>query len=328
MNILPASMSHAASILLPLMNAFWLPEEGSTTAGEVDWIFNFILAISVFFFALIVILTVYFLLRYRRRAGVEAEKTAHGSVPLELTWTVIPTILVIVIFYFGFTGYMDMKVAPEGAYEIQVTGQKWQWFFTYPNGHVEGNLHVPVDEPVKLVMTSEDVIHSLYIPAFRTKMDLVPGRYTTTWFEATKPGTYVLFCAEYCGTGHSDMGALVIVHPPGEFEAWLADAGNIVDRMSPSQAGELLYNTRGCKQCHSIDGSAGIGPTFKGVFGHSYPMKDGEQVTADENYIRESILDPQAKIVAGFDPVMPTYKGKLKDNEITAIIEFIKTLKE
>jgi len=156
----------------------------------------------------------------------------------------------------------------------------------------------------------------------------VPGRYTTTWFEATTPGTYILFCAEYCGTGHSDMGALVIVHPPGEFEAWLADAGNVVDRMSPSQAGELLYNTRGCKQCHTIDGTDEIGPSFKGIFGVTRAMQDGTTLIADENYVRESIVEPQAKIVAGYDPVMPTYKGKFKDKEITAIIEFIKTLTE
>lgn len=311
----------------PLADAFWLPEKGSTAAGGVDWLFNLILFVSIFFFVLIVVLTFYFLLRFRRSKGVKPEKSPTHSMVLEVTWTVIPTIIVTIIFYLGFTGYMNLSVPPEDAYEIQVTAQKWQWFFTYPNGHVEGNLHVPVDQPVQLVMTSEDVIHSLYIPAFRTKMDAVPGRYTKTWFEANKVGQYVIFCAEYCGTGHSDMSAFVIVHQPGEFEKWLEDAGNFVDRMSPADAGQLLFTTRGCTQCHKIDGTDDIGPTLNGLFGKKRVMVDRTEITAEENYIRESIVNPQAKIIAGFDPVMPTYKGKLKDKEITVIIEYIKTLK-
>jgi len=321
-------LSNIINSLLPRADAFWLPEPSSTTASDVDWVFNFILFISIFFFVLIVALTFYFLIRYRRREGIEAQKTKTHSFPLELTWTIIPTIVVAVIFYFGFTGYMNMSVAPEDSYEIQVVGQKWQWFFTYPNGHVDANLHVPVDEPVQLVMTSEDVIHSLYIPAFRVKMDLVPGRYTKTWFEATKTGKYVLFCAEYCGTGHSDMAAFVEVHEPGGFENWLEDAANFVDKMTPAEAGELLVTTRGCDQCHAVDGTDDIGPGFVNLMGRQRVFTDGNQLTADENYIRQSIIDPHSQVVAGFDPVMPTYKGKLKDKEITAIIEYIKTLKQ
>ena len=310
-----------------MSNSFWLPEEGSTTAGQVDWLFNLILAISVFFFALIAVLTIYFLLRYRRRPGAAPGESRIHNKWLEITWTVIPTIIVIVIFYFGFTGYMDMKVAPENSLEIQVTAQKWQWLFTYPNGHVDPDLHVPADQPVKLIMTSEDVIHSLFIPDFRSKMDVVPGRYSTSWFEASRPGKHIIFCAEYCGKGHSDMSAWVVVHPPGEYERWLAGAANALDQLAPADAGEKMYMTRGCKQCHSVDGTASTGPSLLGMFGRTEAMKDGSKVPVDENYIRESIIDPQAKIVAGFEPVMPTYKGKLKDNEITAIIEYLKTLK-
>ncbi|MBI5869270.1 MAG: cytochrome c oxidase subunit II [candidate division Zixibacteria bacterium] len=317
----------ASLVPLRASNAFWLPEEGTAAAGQVDWLFNLILGISVFFFALIAVLTIYFLLRYRRRQGIEAGQPPTHHTWLEITWTVIPTIIVIVIFYFGFTGYMDMKIAPENALEIQVTGQKWQWLFSYPNGHVDPDLHVPVDQPVKLIMTSEDVIHGFFIPDFRQKMDVVPGRYSTVWFNVSRPGKHIIFCTQYCGRGHSDMSAWVVVHPPGEYEKWLTEVGDEISKLPPAEAGEKLYLTRGCKQCHTIDGGASTGPSFLGMFGRSETMKDGAKLTVDENYIREAIIDPQAKIVAGYQPVMPTYKGKLKDNEITVIIEYLKTLK-
>jgi cytochrome c oxidase subunit 2 len=198
--------------------------------------------------------------------------------------------------------------------------------FGYPNGYVDENLHVPVDTPVRLVITSDDVIHSLFIPAFRLKKDAVPGRYTKMWFRATQPGEYQVFCAEYCGTSHSDMLAKTVVHPPGEFEKWLENASNFLDKMSPAEAGEKLFKQRGCTQCHSIDGTRIIGPTLQGAFGHEVALTTGQKVLFDEDYARNSILNPQAQIVAGFDPVMPTYQGRLKDREISAIIEYIKTL--
>ncbi len=201
----------------PTDGSFWMPPQVSTVAHSVDWLFNFILAISVFFFILITLVMVIFVLKYRRREGQTAQASPSHNLPLELTWTAIPLVLVIIIFFFGFKGFLDMATPPANAYEVMVEGQKWNWSFTYPNGYVDQNLHVPVDRPVQLVMSSADVIHSLYVPAFRIKMDVVPGRYTKVWFEATEPGEYDLFCAEYCGTSHSDMLALVIVHPPGEF---------------------------------------------------------------------------------------------------------------
>jgi len=308
--------------------SFWMPSQASTTAGGVDWLFNFILYISLFFFLLIVGLMVFFVVRYRRKAGRQAEKTATHHTALEATWTIIPIILVLIIFYLGFTTFMNMSTPPSNTYEINVTGQKWQWLFTYPNGYVDENLHVPVGVPVRLIISSEDVIHSLFIPAFRVKKDAVPGRYTNAWFEATIPGEYEIFCAEYCGTSHSDMIAKVVVHPPGEFELWLENASDFLETMSPAEAGEKLFAARGCKQCHSIDGEAGIGPTFQGILGRRVVIEDGETITVEENYIRQSILDPQSQIVAGFEPVMPTYKGRLKDREITALIEYMKTLSE
>ena len=323
-----------SAILPPLLAAagsagtFWMPPEASTSAGEVDGLFTFVLWVCIAFFVLIVVLMAAFVIRYRRRDGREPEPSPDHNTRLEVTWTVIPMILVVVIFAWGFKVFLDMNTPPGDAYEVQVTAQKWKWLFTYPNGHVDENLHVPLDRPVKVVMTSEDVIHSFYVPAFRIKRDVVPGRYSTLWFRATRAGTFQVFCAEYCGDGHSDMLASVVVHEPGGFETWLAKASSQMASLSPAQAGEHLYRTRGCAQCHSVDGKAGIGPTFKGLFGHTVALRGGATVTADENYVRESILDPQAKVVAGFDPVMPTYKGRISDKDITAIVAYLRSLEK
>jgi cytochrome c oxidase subunit 2 len=308
--------------------SFWLPPQVSTTAPGVDRVFYFIFWIAVIFFVLIVVLMVVFIFRYRRRRHDEkaSEEAPTHSTPLELTWSIIPLILVIAIFYAGFKGFLDLSVVPANSYEIQVTGQRWKWLFTYPNGHVDENLHVPVDTPVKLVLTSEDVIHSLFVPEFRIKKDAVPGRYSTAWFRATSAGEYQVFCAEYCGTSHSDMLALVVVHEPGDFEQWLRQAADFLSELPPAEAGSKLYMQRGCAQCHSIDGKGGIGPTFKDVYGTRRLLTDGSEVQVDENYIRQSILEPQSQIVAGFEPVMPTYAGRLRDQEITLLIAFIKSL--
>lgn len=306
---------------------FWMPPQSSTMAGEVDWLFNLILGISVFFFVLIVVVMLVFVIKYRRREGWEkAEPSTSHNTLLEITWTGIPMALVVVIFFFGFKSYLNMSTPPANAYEIQVSGQKWNWSFTYPNGYVDQNLHVPVDRPVELVMTSVDVIHSLYVPAFRIKMDVIPGRYSKAWFEATKIGEYNIFCAEYCGTGHSDMSAMVIVHPPGEFESWLEKASNFLLTMTPEEGGRKVYEIRGCQQCHSVDGGARTGPTLFKLFGKEESLTDGSTVIVDENYIRESLLEPNAKVVAGFEAVMPTYQGRLKDDEILALIAYIKSL--
>ncbi len=306
---------------------FWMPVQGSTGAAAVDRIFDLILWIAVFFFVLIVGLMVLFVVRYRRREGREdAEKSASHNTALEITWTVIPILIVIAIFAWGFKAYLDMNVAPANSYEVLVTGQKWKWLFTYANGHVDENLHVPVDVPVRLVMTSEDVIHGFYVPAFRLKRDVVPGRYVRIWFRAVKTGEYQIYCTQYCGTGHSDMWAKVIVHEPGGFERWLEEASDFLKRMSPAEAGERLYRTRGCAQCHTVDGTVGTGPTLSKLFGHQVALEGGKTVVTDENYVRESILEPQAKVVLGFQAVMPTFKGHLTDQEITAIIEYLKTL--
>jgi len=308
-------------------DSFWMPVGAASGAQGVDRLFYLIFWISVVFFVLIVGLMSFFAVRYRRRRADErAPDSASHNTALEITWTIVPVIIVVVIFVLGFRGFLDMVNPPSDAYEVLVTGQKWKWFFTYPNGYVDEDLHVPLDRPVRLVMTSEDVIHSLYVPAFRLKKDVVPGRYAKAWFRATAAGEYELFCAEYCGTSHSDMIARVIVEPQAEFDAWLEASSNFLETLSPAEAGERLYSVRGCKQCHRVDGQDDIGPTFKGLFGRERVLQEGGTVTADENYLRESILDPQARVVAGYDPVMPTYQGRLSDREITALIEFLKTL--
>jgi cytochrome c oxidase subunit II len=319
------SMTGIVSGVFPFAS-LWFPEGASRNAGEVDRLFYFILAISVFFFFIIVSAMTVFTIRYRRQGPSDAPQGSHHNTLLEITWSVIPGIIVAVIFVWGFAAYLNMRTPPDNAYEVQVIARKWSWAFVYPNGHVDSDLHVPVDRPIRLVMSSDDVIHSLYVPAFRIKMDLVPGRYTETWFEATRPGEYTLFCAEYCGTQHSTMLAQVVVHPSGEFEPWLENAANLLENLTPVEAGEVLYQRRGCVQCHSLDGSAKAGPSFQGVFGTSQLMTSGESVLVDENYLRESILEPQAKIRAGYKPVMPTYQGQLKDDEIAALIAFIKSL--
>lgn len=306
--------------------SFWLPPEGSTSAQEVDSVFSFILWICIFFFVLIVALMVIFIIRYRAKRPDEMGPPIQHNNALEITWTVIPIILVVIIFWLGFKGFMDMVTPPANAYEVQVTGQQWKWLFTYPNGYIDEKLHVPVNRPVTLVMSSDDVIHSLYIPAFRVKRDVFPGRYTKAWFKALKPGTYPIYCAEYCGRNHSGMLTECRVHPPGEFEQWLENASNFLDRMSPEEAGKLLFQQRGCSQCHTVDGTARIGPTLKGVLGHKVVFSDGSSLVADENYLRESMLEPAKRVVAGFEPVMPTQQGRLKNEEIAAIIAYIKSL--
>jgi cytochrome c oxidase subunit 2 len=308
---------------------FWMPPQRSTVAGEVDALFYLIYWICVFFFPLILALAVGFLLKYRRRGEeIVVQKSSSHSTFLELVWSGIPLLLVLVIFVMGFRTYMDMATPPEGAYEIQVSGQKWNWSFTYPNGYIDSELHVPSGEPVKLMMTSQDVIHSFFVPELRVKQDVVPGRYSHVWFETTEPFESTVFCAEYCGTSHSEMQSRFVAHDRADYDKWMEKAARWWEGLSPADIGRTVYEKRGCAQCHSIDGSGGIAPTFKGDFGTRRTFTDGSTGVVDENYIRQSMLEPRAKIVQGFDPVMPTFQGRLKEEEITGIIAYIKSLSQ
>jgi len=307
--------------------SFWLPGQDSTHAEVMDPVFYFILGVAILLFALVVGLMIFFLIRYRRRKGVAPGKTPSHNTLLELIWTAIPLAVVGVIFYKSFTAYLTMQTPPSGCYEIRVTAKRWDWFFAYPNGHVDSQLHVPVDEPVRLTMTSTDVIHGISIPAFRVKMDIVPDRYTNTWFRAVRPGTYELLCTEYCGDDHSDMITSVVVHEPGEFEKWLKEADQFLKNLPPAEAGEQLFASLGCTNCHKLDGPPLRDvPPLGGIYGKTRQLTDGSEVVADDNYIRESILDPKNKVPSGYPSNMSTFKGLVTDEEITWLIEYLKTL--
>lgn len=306
--------------------------QASSFAPGVDFLFYAITYISFVFFAVIVGVMGYFVMKYRRRPGVEVVPSPHHNTALEVAWSVLPAGILVYIFGAGFLGWLDMKSAPDNVYEINVEAKSWNWSFMYPKaeGLQVDELHVPLNEPVKLNMMSADVIHSLYVPAFRTKQDIVPGRYTYTWFEATRAGNYRLYCTEYCGQKHSLMVTDVVVHEPGKFEVWQQEEIDKLNDLPPIELGELMYKRQGCIQCHSIDGSTEgkAGPSFFQTFGTEQKLITGESVTVDAAYIRESILEPLAKVRAGYNPVMPPYKGKMKDRQLDGLIEFIKSLKK
>src|SRR5665213_902832 len=299
------------------------PEQASSIAKSVDHLYMFLTAITVFFSALIFSLIFYFMIKYRRRSPDERPKAIEGSFPLEVLWTAIPTMIVAVIFIWGSLLYFRNSEAPKGSMEIFVTGKQWMWKIEHPEGQREINeLHVPLGQPVKLTMTSEDVIHDFFVPAFRVKKDVSPGRYTTLWFTATKVGTFHLFCAQYCGAFHAGMIGLIIVQEPDEFERWLAGgaAGE-----SMEQAGAKIFQANSCIPCHATNGT-GLAPSLLGVYGHPVKLTTGESVMADDAYIKESILLPKAKVVLGYTPIMPSYQGQLTDEQINNLISYIRAL--
>jgi cytochrome c oxidase subunit 2 len=305
-----------------------LPAAGSPYARDHDAAFLFLVLLSAFFFLLIAGLTAWFVWKYRRRRVGERTPRITEHLGLEIAWTVIPLAIVMGLFFWGFRDYMQAFIAPSDALEIQVTAKKWIWQFEYPGGiRALNELHVPLGRPVKLIMSSEDVIHSFFVPSFRIKQDVLPNRYTEIWFEPTQAGTHQVFCTEYCGKGHSDMLARIIVEDEAKYKDWLETGGDEGKSMPLKDFGALLYESRGCSTCHSLDGLRGQGPSFKGLFAHPVELATGKNVVADENYIRESILDPQAKVVKGYEPIMPTFQGLLRPREMNALVEFIKAQK-
>jgi cytochrome c oxidase subunit 2 len=322
-----------------------MPGQWSTFAPNVDFIFYFIYWMSVILFVGIIGAALYFVWKYQRKPGVKAEPTGH-NLPLEVGWTVAPVFFLALLFHWGFRGYTDLTVSPANAMEIRVRGRKWSWDFEYPNGaHETNTLHVPVNRPVRLVLSSDDVIHSFFVPAFRVKRDAVPGMYSMMWFQATHEGTTNYFCAEYCGaaetasrgehgeevfSGHFSMNGHVVVDNDARFAAHLEEINGppIVNGqpVTPVQWGALLYRSSQCYTCHSVDGAAGTGPTWQHMVGHPVTLTDGTTVEVDTNYLRESILNPQAKVVRGFQPVMPTYRGSLNDRQIDALIAYMQSL--
>jgi len=298
------------------------PENASTNAGNVDALYIFLLLVSGIMTVLIFAVLTAFAVRYRKRKGRRAVQI-EGSHHLEITWSIIPFCVMLVFFVWGAVIFFQERTPPQDATEVYTVAKQWMWKFEHKGGQREINeLHVPVGRDVKMIMTSQDVIHSFFVPAFRLKQDVVPGRYTTLWFRATKAGTYHLFCSQYCGTQHSGMVGWVTVMEPRDYEAWMSGgAGN----QPLAVTGEKLFTELGCVTCHRSD-TQGRGPNLVGVFGKPVLLEDGRTVTADENYIRESILEPAAKIVRGFKPVMPTFQGQLSDEQLNALVEYVKSL--
>ena len=304
-------------------NLPFFPQQASAQAGQIDAIYFFMVAVTASFSLLIGALVVVFAVKFRRRHHDEIGVAIHGSLALELLWTIIPLGIVMVMFAWGAKVFFDLYRPPAGAMEIFIVGKQWMWKAQHADGQREINeLHVPVGRPVKLVMGSEDVIHSYYIPEFRVKADVIPGRYNTMWFTATKPGRYHLFCAEYCGTRHSGMIGWVTAMEPMDFQAWLSGGPATA---SPVAAGEKLFNDLACNTCHQ-EGPQGRGPALAGVYGKPVELQGGGTVTADDAYIRESIVNPQAKVVNGFQPIMPTFQGLVTEEQLLQLIAYIRSL--
>ena len=301
-----------------------VPESASTISWKVDALYFYLSGVTLFFTLLISAVLIFFVIRYRRRTPFEIPRPVAGSHKLETIWTVIPFIIAMTMFAWGARVYFEQYRPPENAIEVYVVGKQWMWKLQHATGQREINeLHVPVGRKVKLIMTTEDVIHDFFVPAFRTKADVIPGRYVTLWFEATKTGRFHLFCAEYCGMNHSGMTGSVIVMEPREFDDWLS--GN-VGSTTPAAAGQQLYQTLGCASCHGANGEGGRGPTLAGIFGNNQALQGGGTARVEEGYIRESILNPQAKLVSGFGPIMPTFQGQVSEDQMMQLIAYIKSL--
>lgn len=300
------------------------PEQASNFAPAVDSLMLYITAICLFFAVGITVAIIFFFLKYRRRHSTEIGVSIHGDARLESLWLIVPTLLALTMFAGGAFVYVDFRRPPTDTLDIYVIGKQWMWKIQQPNGLREINeLHIPVGRDVKLVMASEDVIHDFSIPAFRTKMDVVPGHYNIMWFRATRPGRYHFFCSQYCGTNHALMGGWVTVMDASEYASWLS--GSTGMDANPVVAGEKLFAEKACSTCHLLNGG-GRAPSLNGVYGSKVQLADGSSVIADDAYIRESILSPSAKIVAGYQPLMPAFQGQLTEEQIAALTAYIKSL--
>lgn len=303
------------------------PEQASSFAWQVDALYIFIIAVTVLTSLAVYFAIVLFAIKYKRKSEDEIPEQIEGNLPLEIIWSIIPLGLLLIMFGWGAKLFFDISRPPAEALNFDVVGKQWMWKVQHPTGKREINeLHIPMGQPIKLTMTSEDVIHSFFIPAFRTKMDVVPGRYTTSWFEPTKPGEYHIFCTQYCGTRHAQMIGRVIVMEAAQYEQWLktgsvtASAAN----ETPEVAGARLFQEQRCVTCHQTNGL--MAPILTGAFGKPVQLQGGETVVMDETYVRESILNPTAKVVAGYQPNMPTFQGQVTEDQVLQLIAYIKSL--
>src|SRR3984893_11676418 len=317
------------------LTRWMLPAQGSAFDGEVDLVYMSLFWLSVFLFLGIAVPACYFAWRYRYKPGRVTPHQTHNTT-LEVLWSVLPLILCIGIFFWGLNGWMKYAVAPGEAMEISVTAKQWLWQFEYPDGsRTINDIHVPVNKPVKFTMTSEDVLHDFFVPDMRVKHDIIPGRYTQIWFTPTVLGEHNFTCAEYCGKDHSGMKGKLTVDNDADFAKWMETGGTEwVDYFSgkdpkktPADWGKITYERVGCNSCHTVDGTKSKGPSWKGVYGSMVELNNGTSVLADEAYLRESMMQPQAKVVKGFDPIMPTFQGLLKPNQINGIVAYIESLK-
>jgi cytochrome c oxidase subunit 2 len=299
------------------------PERASSFAGNVDALYIFLIAVTGFFTLLVFVMVAVFAIKYRQKPGRSATQI-EGSLALEATWTLIPFGIFMVMFVWGAALFMNEVQPPKNSMDVFVVGKQWMWKLQHPEGVREINqLHVPLGRDVRLTMISQDVIHSFYVPAFRIKQDVLPGRYTTLWFHPIKTGTYHLFCAEYCGTQHSGMIGQVVVMEPAEYAAWLSGGSTTEGSMAAN--GQRLFQELGCASCHRSD-TQGRGPNLVGVYGHPVMLDTGSTVTADENYIREAILNPGTRVASGFKPIMPTFSGIVSEDQVLALIAYVKSL--
>jgi len=302
------------------------PPSASNFAPEYDAIFFVLLALTLFFSVAVGGAVIFFAIRYKKGTKADRSRPLYENLFLELTWTIVPLVLGLIMFYFGTSLYVKMRTPPRNATEIFVIGKQWMWHVEHGNGVRENNtLHVPVGEPVKLSMISQDVLHAFYIPAFRVQEGVVPGRYTQLWFTATKAGEYHLFCNMYCGTQHSEMGGKVVAMEPREFAEWLANNGQSVAPMSMAQAGAKIYNKEGCNNCHGAEDSLHA-PTLYGIYGKRRQFSDGTSLIADEEYLRSSILRPYDHLTAGYGQTMPVYEGQLSEEDVLDLTAYIKVL--
>ena len=309
------------------VDSFWMPRASSTLADQTDQAFYICYYISIGFFILVVGAMIWFAFKYKRKSDDELTSPVDHNFRLEVIWSIVPAVLLVWLFVIGIRGYANASVAPNDSFEIKVTGQMWNWSFEYPDGTVTSELYVPVGRPTRLLMSSKDVIHSMFIPEFRVKQDVVPGMYSTLWFNPTKEVDTAIECAEYCGDGHSKMLNVVHAMAAAKFDEFYANGFEDPSHpMPPEQRGEKKYNEI-CNACHSLDGSRVVGPSFKGVWGRTEKFEDGTSGVVDENYVRQSILEPQAKVVDTYPHSMPSFAGQLKDKDIEGIIAFLKNQK-
>jgi cytochrome c oxidase subunit 2 len=307
-----------------LAEIIWFPKQGSTTAHAVDGLLIGLVSVTGFVGLLVAVLLIYFAIRYRRRPGAPPPSPSRGNLPLELVWTVVPLGIFMAFFVWGAKVYFDAYRPPDDALVVYGIGKQWMWKFQHPEGQREINeLHVPVGRPVQVLLTSEDVIHSFFVPEFRVHMDVLPGRYTSVWFEATKADTYHLFCSQYCGTGHATMVGRVIALEPRDYERWL----HLRAEGSLALQGRKTFLKYRCVSCHSANENARA-PVLEELYGKTVHLRDGRSVRADEDYLRESILHPGAKIVLGYEDIMPTFKGQVSEEEIVELIAFIRSLRQ